>query len=104
MTKVTTLARFGVRKLAVLLAATAGVGGALNVHGQTATLDTVGNIETLYTASYWSNNISPTNELAAGWDYVAAKSGMRMPEDQTLTFKCQSMTFGTSGMRCDFYV
>ena len=103
MTKVTKLARFGARKLAAFLVVAAGVGGALNVHGQTATLDTVGNIETLYTAAYWSNGISPTNNAAAGWDYVAAKSGMRMPENQTLTFKCQSMTFGTSGTRCDFY-
>ena len=82
MTKVTKQARSGGRKLAAILAVAAGVGGTLNVQGQTATLDTVGNIETLYTASYWSNNISPTNELAASWDYVAAKSGMRMPETQ----------------------
>ena len=103
MTKVTKLARFGARKLAAFLVVAAGVGGALNVHGQTATLDTVGNVETLYTAANWSNGISPTDNAAAGWDYVAAKSGMRMPENQTLTFKCQSMTFGTSGTRCDFY-
>ena len=102
MTKVTKQTRFG-RKLAAFLVVAAGVGGALNVHGQTATLDTVGNVETLYTAAYWSNGISPTDNAAAGWDYVAAKSGMRMPENQTLTFKCQSMTFGTSGTRCDFY-
>lgn len=70
---------------------------------QVATLDTVGNIETLYTASYWSNNISPTNELAAGWVYQAAQPAIRLPENQTLTFKCQKMIFGTSGTRCDFY-
>ena len=70
---------------------------------QVATLDTVGNIETLYTASYWSNNISPTNEQAAGWVYQAAKAGIRLPENKTLSFKCQKMIFGTSGTRCDFY-
>ena len=81
-----------------------GVGMVLAARGeQVATLDTVGNIETLYTASYWSNNISPTNEQAAGWVYQAAKAGIRLPENKTLSFKCQKMVFGTSGTRCDFY-
>ncbi len=81
-----------------------GVGMALAARGeQVATLDTVGNIETLYTASYWSNNISPTNNAAAGWVYEAAKPAIRLPENKTLTFKCQKMIFGTSGTRCDFY-
>lgn len=106
MTKMTKQTRFGVgRKLAALLATAAGVGGALNVHGQTATLDTVGNVETLYTAAYWSNGISPTDNAAAGWEYLAAKAPIRMPEGSTpYVFKCQKMTFGTSGTRCDFYV
>ena len=81
-----------------------GVGMALAARGeQVATLDTVGNVETLYTASYWSNNISPTNELAAGWVYQADRAGIRLPDSKTLSFKCQKMIFGTSDTRCDFY-
>ena len=60
-----------------------GVGMALAARGeQVATLDTVGNVETLYTASYWSNNISPTNELAAGWVYQADRAGIRLPDSR----------------------
>ena len=70
--------------------------------GQVATLQTVGNVETLYTASYWSNGISPTNDAAAGWDYVAETGSVRMPEIANV-FKCNSMTFGTDTKRLDFY-